>query len=64
MSFLFPKAPKMPAVPPPPPIPQAGTSAMDLAQQQAQQRAGFQKTILTGDLEPKPTGKKKLLGGG
>ncbi len=65
MSFLFPKAsaPKPPPVPPPAPIPQVGPETEDWAMIQAKKRAGFAKTIVTGDLSPVSTGKKKLLGG-
>jgi hypothetical protein len=55
------KAPPLPPVPPPPVIPQQSAAATD--QVPAARTNGFQKTILTGDLEPTPTGKKTLLGG-
>jgi len=58
------KKPSMPAVPPPLALPQVGPEVEDLAMRQARQRAGFQKTLITGNLEPAPTGKKRLLGGG
>ncbi len=62
--FSKPKAPKLPPVPPPAAIPQTGSEASDLAERQAQRRAGIAQTILTGDLETKPTGRRRLLGGG
>lgn len=66
MSGLFskPKSVKAPAVLAPPVIPSPDTAggASDMAIKQATQRSGLQKTMLTGDLTPAETGKKKLLG--
>lgn len=64
MSFLFstPKT-KTQAVPPPPAIPEVDTNASDFAAKKARRRSGFEKTLITGDLTPMPTGKKRLLGG-
>ena len=66
MSFLFSKpkrAPPPPPVPPPPPIPEVGPETEDFAARLARRRAGFRRTIVTGALEPMPTGRKRLLGG-
>ena len=54
----------MPPIPPLPPLPteEDTDEAADRAAKLAAQRAGFRKTIITGALEPEPTG-KKLLGG-
>ena len=63
MSSLFGgKQKPMPAVPPPAAIPVVGPDTEDSAMKSAKQRAGYQKTIITGDLTPN-TGKKRLLGG-
>ena len=64
MTFLFGghKSPKAPAVPPPPPTPDVGPQVEDQAGLAAKRRAGYQKTILAGNLEPADTGKKRLLG--
>ena len=63
MSNLIPKAKtvKTPEVPDPPVIPEAGEEAGDLERKNIY-RGGKSKTFLTGELEPMPTGKKKLLG--
>jgi hypothetical protein len=60
--FSSPKTPKMQPVPPPAPIPQTGSDSEDAAMRAAKSRAGFQKTILAGNLQP-PATKKQLLGG-
>jgi len=59
----LPPVPIMPAIPPPPPTPVPSPEVEDEAAKKARRRSGFAKTILTGDLEPVQTGKKKLLGG-
>jgi len=61
--FSKPKSPKVPPVPPPQPIPQKGEEVGDYAQRAARKRAGFQRTIMTGNLEPIPGQGKRLLGG-
>jgi len=61
--FSKPKSVKPPPVPPPPVIPEAGPETEDWAARAARRRAGFRKTIITGALEPMPTGGKTLLGG-
>lgn len=63
MSKLFskPKAPPVPKVPPPAAVPEVGPETEDFAAKQARSRSGFQKTIITGDLEPAKKG-KTLLG--
>ena len=61
--FSKPSVPSMPKVPPPPALPIKTSEPADQAARLASRRAGFAKTILTGDLEPKTAGKKTLLGG-
>jgi hypothetical protein len=52
----------MPDVPAPPAIPVVDDETGDEAISSARKRSGYQKTIITGALEPKPTGKKTVLG--
>lgn len=65
MSFLFSKGrgavPQMPPLPPPAAIPQVGPEPGDWATRLAKRRAGFAKTILTGELQTTKAG-KTLLG--
>jgi hypothetical protein len=65
MNFLFGhvSSPKVPKVSPPPALPQTQGDMSDLAMQLAKKRSGFEKTIVAGNLQPAPTGKKRLLGG-
>lgn len=66
MASLFskPKAPPLPPVPAPPITPQSGMvdQTSDAAIKKATQRSGLQRTIITGDLQPADTGKRRLLG--
>lgn len=64
MGGLFggkPKEIKAPPVPPPPAIPVVQDEAAEFAVKEQARKSGFQQTFLTGNLTPKPTGKKKLL---
>jgi len=56
--------PKMPPVPPPPAIPSEGEDAGISVAKAMRRKSGYAKTILTGDLIPKSSGKNKVLGGG
>jgi len=60
--FAKPKAPALPPVIPPPALEVTGDDAALSAASAAKKRAGFAKTIITGDLDSLATGKKKLLG--
>ena len=51
-----------PPVPPPPPVPVVQEEAEEFALKEKRGRSGFEQTFLTGNLIPKPTGKKKTLG--
>ena len=53
---------KAPKVPDPAPIPVVDDSAADFALKEEKKKSGFQSTFLTGNLTPKSTGKKTLLG--
>ena len=61
--FSKPKAPKPPKLPPAPALPSVDPMVEDETMARAKRRSGFSKTILTGNLTPEDTGKKKLLGG-
>jgi len=59
-----PKTPKAP--PPPPPVAPAAIQDVSKAPEEAvktqRRKSGYQKTVLTGNLTPKMTGKKTTLG--
>jgi hypothetical protein len=57
-----PEAIKAPAVPEPPPVPVVQDEAEEFALREEKKKSGFQSTFLTGNLTPKSTGKKSLLG--
>ena len=59
----FGHTPPTPPVPPPAQMPVTTPDAADYAAQEIRRRRGFEKTILTGDLEPL-TQKKTILGAG
>ena len=61
--FSKPKSAKPPRIPPAQAIPSVDAVVEDDTMSRARKRSGFRKTILTGDLSPEGTGKKKLLGG-
>jgi hypothetical protein len=62
MGGIFGKDPPKPPPPPPPvALPEVGPDTGDAAARAAQRRSGFQRTILTGALEPEPR-KKTTLG--
>ncbi len=65
MSGLFGGAPepvKPPPVPDPPPVPVVSDEAEEFQAKEIRKRSGFKQTFLTGNLTPKTTGKKKVLG--
>ena len=64
MSGLFdsPEEVKPPPVPDPPPVPVVEDEAEEFALKEERKKSGFQSTFLTGNLTPKSTGKKSLLG--
>ena len=64
MGGLFdkPKEITPPPVPDPPPVPVVSDEAEEFAIKEQRKKSGFQDTFLTGNLTPKSTGKKKLLG--
>ena len=51
-----------PPVPPPPPVPTVSDEAGDEAAKEQKRKSGVSKTFLTGQLTPKSTGKKAVLG--
>ena len=51
-----------PPVPAPEALPTTDEDGGDFAMKQAVRSSGYAKTILTGNLTPKSTGKKKTLG--
>ena len=57
-----PKTVKPPPVPDPPPIPVVSDEAEKFTVQEIRRRSGVRQTFLTGNLRPKPSGKKKTLG--
>lgn len=57
-----PKTVKPPPVPEPPPVPVVSDEAGDIGAKEAERRSAFGKTIITGALTPKSTGKKRTLG--
>ena len=61
--FSKPKAAKAPKLPPAPALPSVDPQFDEEAAARRARRSGFSKTILTGNLTPEDTGKKKLLGG-
>jgi len=61
--FSKPKSAKPPRVAPAQAIPSVDPIVEDDTMSRARKRSGFRKTILTGNLSPEDTGKKKLLGG-
>lgn len=64
MGGLFggkPKAVKPPPVPPPAAIPEVGPEPAEEAVRRARRRRGWQRTIITGSLEPMAK-KKTVLG--
>jgi hypothetical protein len=60
--FRKPKSISPPPVPEPTPIPQVLPETGDEAMARARRKGGYEKTILTGGLTPKSTGKKTTLG--
>ena len=60
--FSKPKTVKAPPVPPPPAVPVVSDEAEEFEAAEIRKRSGFRKTFLTGNLTPRSTGKKKLLG--
>ncbi len=65
MGGLFggkPKTIKPPPVPDPPPVPTVTDEAEEFALKEERKRSGIESTFLTGNLRPKPTGKKKRFG--
>ena len=59
--FSKPKSVKAPPVPDPVAIPEVSDETGDAEMRKAMQRSGFQRTIRTGMLKPKTSG-KNLLG--
>ena len=59
--FSKPKSVKAPPVPDPVAIPEVSDETGDTEMRKAMQRSGFQRTIRTGMLKPKTSG-KNLLG--
>ena len=57
-----PKTIKPPPVPDPPAIPVVSDEAEEAEIQKLRQRSGFEQTFLTGNLTPRSTGKKRVLG--
>lgn len=62
MGGLKPKTVKAPAVPEPEPIPEVSEEVTDIEKRRAVRRRGRRQTVLTGELIPEATGKKRLLG--
>ena len=65
MGNLFggkPKEVKPPPVPDPAPVPVVSDEAGEFAAKEERKKSGISKTFLTGNLTPKSTGKKQLLG--
>ena len=64
MSGLFskPKTVKAPSVPAPIPLPEVSEETGEEAMRKAVKRSGRNKTIITGNLVPKSTGRKTVLG--
>ena len=60
--FSKPKSVKAPPVPDPVAIPEVSDETGDEEMRKAMKRSGFERTILTGALRPKPTGRKTVLG--
>ena len=62
--FSSPKKPKIPkpVIPAPPAISGDGSGEQDFVAKNVARKAGYKKTILTGALTPKSSGKKKRLG--
>ena len=56
------KTVKAPPVPEPSPVPIASDEAEDFAAKEQQKKSGASKTFLMGNLTPKSTSKKKVLG--
>jgi len=61
--FSKPKSPKPPPIRPAPALPTVDENFEGEMDSKIRRRSGFSKTILTGNLSPEDTGKKKLLGG-
>lgn len=59
--FSKPKKPKPPPIPSAPALPEVGPEVSESAVRQARRRGGFEKTIITGELEPKKK-KRTVLG--
>ena len=57
-----PKSISAPPIPAPQAIPEVQEATADEAMKKVRRASGFQKTILTGKLVPKQTGKNALLG--
>ena len=55
-------SPKLPDPIAPAPIPIVADEAGDFAAKEARSKSSYRKTFLTGNLTPKPTGKKTTLG--
>ena len=53
---------KPPPVPDPAPIPVVSDEAGEFAAKEERKKSGISRTFLTGNLTPKSTGKKQLLG--
>ena len=65
MGGLFGGSPKKvtpPPVPDPPPVPVVSDEADEFEIKEQQKKSGASKAFLTGNLSPKDTGKKKVLG--
>jgi len=60
--FSKPKSVKAPPVPAPVAIPEVSNESGEYAMKSAMNQSNFAKTILTGALKPKSTGKKTVLG--
>lgn len=60
--FSKPKVVKPPPVPPPLPVPVVGEEPEEQVIRESRGRSGFEQTFLTGNLTPKPTGRKRTLG--
>lgn len=54
--------PRVPAPPPPVAIPEVSEEAPEYAMRAARRRRGFERTLMMGELTPRTTGKKTVLG--